>query len=401
MPSPLDPRGHLLEYLCSRLSSAGWRAEREVALPGDGGRADVLLWKGKRRWLGDLKIAREARRPEVEAQLANALLQSRASAKEAGCQPLAIVGAPSISDALAEHLRAFGQRYGEGQAFGFVDERGRLELYGEGFDGLAYAQGPPARQSAAGDQPGELFTDTNRWLLKVLLGQSLPPDFIEVPRGAIRHASDLAKLADVSLPTVARLANRLEEEGFVERGWRTMALVRVEDLLGRWRAANQRGQVEVGTRFLLPKKAPEDQLREALAAMTSRKRLTASAARRTPTGMPGPPPRACLGLFAAGSLYGIGLVQGVPSHLYVEEVAPDLLEELGLRQAEPGEQADVILRVARWPKSVFRGCRVVEGVPVSDYLQIWLDTRDHPLRGQAQADAIWNAHLAPQLVKDR
>ncbi|MBU6430027.1 MAG: hypothetical protein KGR26_13515 [Cyanobacteria bacterium REEB65] len=399
LPSARELGSILVEKIVASLLASGWEVERGSGGSLDAG-VDLRIFKGPVRYAVEVKVAREARRDDVEAHLASALLQVRAHADPLGLSPLAIVGAPSISDALAEHLRAFGQRFGGGLAFGIADLRGRLELFGFGLSLVSAPQGPPLWQTNLGNRVLDMYSDTNQWLLKVLLAQRLPANLLQAPRGEVKSATDLARMAEVSLPTAARLVKHLEQIGRLERAWQRLSLVRVESLLQRWRAAVQRSSIEVGTKFVLPKGRPEEQLRQALVRWSARQRpVSEMAIRRREDGRPQVQPTACLGLFAACAWLGIGLVQGVPSHLYVEEVDQQLLETFGLREVEPGEQADVILRVARWPRSIFRAAPRVP-VPICDIVQIWLDTVDHPLRGRQQADSIWNSYLAPMLLKE-
>ena len=47
------------------------------------------------------------------------------------------------------------------------------------------------------------------------------------------------------------------------------------------------------------------------------------------------------------------------------------------------------------PQSVFRGAVLVDGVLVSDILQVWLDSANHPSRGKEQADLIHRRIVGP------
>jgi len=58
----------------------------------------------------------------------------------------------------------------------------------------------------------------------------------------------------------------------------------------------------------------------------------------------------------------------------------------------------VLVRVARWPESVFRGAVSVGGVPVADVIQCWLDVSAEPGRGAEQAAFIWQRVLGPAIA---
>jgi hypothetical protein len=107
---------------------------------------------------------------------------------------------------------------------------------------------------------------------------------------------------------------------------------------------------------------------------------------------------ACLGLFAACDALGIGHVRGAPAHLYVRRLDVAQLERFGLALA-PGEQpADVVVRIARWPESLFRAAVTKDGVPVADVIQCWLDVSAEPTRGAEQAALIWRRVLGPAIA---
>ena len=158
--------------------------------------------------------------------------------------------------------------------------------------------------------------------------------------------------------------------------------VRMRDLFARWRAAALRPQRQVGAVWVMPGREPVERLRAALAAL------------RADEGRP----TACLGLFAACDVLGVGHVRGAPVHVYVRRVEPATLGALGLALAPRGRPADVILRVARWPESVFRGCVSPGGIPATDILQCWLDVSAEPARGAEQAAYLWRRMLGPALT---
>jgi len=85
----------------------------------------------------------------------------------------------------------------------------------------------------------------------------------------------------------------------------------------------------------------------------------------------------------------LGFVEGVPPYVYVEHIRPsDLSAFRNLRQAEPSEIPDLILRQAPAPQSIFRGMVRPNGIAACDVLQVWLDVSSHPSRGREQADLI-------------
>lgn len=215
--------------------------------------------------------------------------------------------------------------------------------------------------------------------MKVLAGRELPAEMISVPREPIRSAAELAAQGRVSAPAAWRLYSSLKNGGFIDDAGK-LSLVR--DLMARWRAAAQRPQQRVGARWILPGRDPLDRLRGALAELRKEAEQ----------------PLACLGLFAACDALGVGHVRGAPIHLYVRHAEAEVLERLGVVIASNGQHPDLILRVARWPESLFRAAVDIDGVPVADAIQCWLDVSGEPARGAEQAAFIWRRVLGPAIA---
>jgi hypothetical protein len=398
--SPHHAAGHpleaqLLERIASALRDAGWKIQsqhRDL-------KADLVVADSARRYAVELKVVREPRKAELQAALAAAILQSKAIAKSIGARPLAIVGAPHISEAMAVALRQYAQEYGEGSAFGFVDSRGRLELHGAGLRDVSSSVGVPPASSSSRPRAAsrvDVFSDLGQWLLKVLLAKQLPENLLHAPRAVFRNAKHLAEVAGVSVAQAARQVAQLRADGFLEDS-PSLRLVRVRDLLEDWCAANRRLPLDFSARWLFPPKDPrkhvKDVLRKWSASRLERSLLPDSAMWARGAA------RASLGLFGACEAMGFGFVAGAPLHVYVEDVSNRAFEELGLMPAGAGERVDLFLRQPKHPESIFRGAVWQDGVAVSDVIQCWLDVGDHPARGQEQAQQLWNRVLKPKLVE--
>ncbi len=365
----------LVRHLGDALEAGGWALEAPPrAKPGD-----FVASSGRRRYAIELRSAREPRRALLQALLADAVLRGRARFGERA-RFLAVVCAPLISDAMARSIEEYARDVAPEQPFGYVDGRGLVRLFGPG---LEAARKDPVRRAGSrivASQPRDLFSDLNQWLLKALVGWKLPVDMISAPRDRARSAAELAARAGASAPAAWRLFAALRGAGHLDED---AQVVRARDLLGRWRAAALRPQREVAAIWIMPGRAPLDRLRSALADLAGREE------RRS----------ACLGLFAACDALGVCHVRGAPVHLYVRRIDAGQLEQLGLALASRGQPADVVVRVARWPESVFRGAVLREGVPVADVIQCWLDVSGEPARGAEQAAFIWRRVLGPALAR--
>lgn len=369
-PGHRRPAERAFLHLSMALESAGWKLAKEKG----GG---LGLIRHRERLALEYRYSREPRQAVLKGLLADAILSGRA---HAGSRKfLALVAAPAISPAMGSALEEYAADVAQGEFFGFADDRGLVRVHGRGLDQIR--ADAPARPRGAGrsaGHPRDLFSDLNQWMLKVLLGSLLGPELISVPRDGVASASELSAQARVSGPAAWRLASALRAEGHLDDAARP---VRVRELLARWRAAALRPQRELGAIWILRGRNPLERLRRSL----------------TDSLQPGPAP-ACLGLFAGCDALGLGHVRGAPVHLYVRHADLELLEKLGLAPAQRGQPSDVVVRVARWPESVFRAAAHPDGVPVADVLQCWLDVSAHPVRGAEQAEYLWKRVLGPALV---
>ncbi len=364
----------LVRHLGDALAAGGWALEA----PPRAKAGDLVASSGRRRYAIELRSVREPRRALLQALLADAVLRARARFGDRA-RFIAVVGAPLISEAMARSIEEYARAVAPGQPFGYVDGRGLVRFFGPG---LAAARKDPVRRAgsrAGAGQPRDLFSDLNQWLLKALVGWKLPVEMVSVPRDRARSAAELAARAGASAPAAWRLFASLKAAGYLDEEAR---VVRARDLLGRWRAAALRPQREVGAIWIMPGRAPLDRLRSALTDLGREEE------RRS----------ACLGLFAACDALGVGHVRGAPVHLYVRRIDAGPLERLGLALAPRGQPADVMVRIARWPESVFRGAVFRGGVPVADIIQCWLDVSAEPARGAEQAAFIWRRVLGPAIA---
>ena len=361
--------------------SGGWKVSRRRRSSS----GDISVAKGGLIYAVELKAAREGRRPLLEAFLADALLRAQAGARahDPPSRALAVVAAPVLSDSMASALRDYVSAVAPGAAFGLVDARGRFEFHGDGLEGLT---GEPTRRPRQSRTPrthvGDLFSDLNQFMLKVLLGRCLPEELLHVQRGRIDGAAQLSKLAGTSVPSAWRFLSGLKDAEFIEESSGALEVVRRDDLLSAWVSAVRRPPHEVRAAFSIP-------VREPLAVLEPRVRAFHSAGQRI-----------AWGGFAAIARLGFQFVHGVPLHLYVDDLSEATLRRLNLVRAESNQASQIILRKSRWPESVFRAAVERGGQPTTDILQSWLDVSQHPARGSEQANVLWTRVLAPALGID-
>ena len=349
--------------LAEIFEQAGWRVKREPHR--QRARVDMIVRRPEIVYVAEVKAGVEGRGDRLVPLFAQAVLQSLHNAGKSAA-PLAVVAAPKISPRVAQQVLKFAQQYAPEAAAGVIDFEGLRMFRGAHLEGLnAEAPRRSAIRSKSPRVSGHLFSDLNQWMLKVLLAREVPEELLSAPRDQYTNASQLAEAAKVSMMSAFRFVEHLKSEGYLSESDSYLNLVRREDLFRRWQASAVRSIKEIPMRYLLKGDA-RVQLRKILDSG-----------------------RSCLALFAAAEALKLGFVEGVPPYVYVERIRPsDLASFKNLRQCEPGEPPELILRQAPAPESVFRGMVSANGMAACDVLQVWLDVSSHPSRGRDQADLI-------------
>lgn len=364
------------EVVASLFAEGGWEVAREVLSP----LCDLVISKDGLSYVVEIKMLSEGRPDRVIALLSQAILQAQAHARRAkGPRPLAIVYVDHAVQSLLDKVDQFSREYAPKVATGVVSGDGMRHFIGVGLEVLNARRERRSQDSRVVPRSAsDLFSDLNQWMLKVLLAPELPKHLLAAPRVECRNASDLSKAAKVSMMSASRFVNRLREEGLLDDAPGRLRLVQREVLFNRWRSASQRSSPEVRMCYLNPSAG-----RAKLHAMVSSQ-------------------RACLGLFAAAEILHVGHVSGAPPYAYVRKL-PRSEKDLwpGLVSAREDESADLILRQANAPESIFRGAVAVDGMKVADVLQIWLDVSAHPSRGREQAEFLERKVLRDVLGVDK
>ena len=392
MASSIHSGAQFSELLVKLFEKAGWKVACETFHRDS--RIDLLLDKGKQRYLVELKVLSEGRPDRLLPLLAQAILQAQKAAES--CSPpataLAVVAAPRVPVRVADAAIGFAKEHAPEVAVGVIDGHGLRSFSGHGLERF---NSKPARRPRSmivtRQEPPGLFSDLNQWLLKVLVAQPLPSSLIGVPRGEFPNGSRLAAAANVSVMTATRFVQRLTSEGFLDDVRDRLEIVRLGELLDQWASAARRASREIPARWIIRKDV--EQLYRSLTAYAGELEDFSRPDKASRASVPN---RCCLGLFAAADLLGFGFVRGVPPHLYMERIEPNLLRRFGLMLDDGSAGSpDAYLRIPTNPESVFRAATKVDGAPVCDVLQVWLDTTSYPTRGREQADVIRKRALGP------
>jgi hypothetical protein len=378
----------LTQLLHQVLRDAGWSVDGPEASERTSG--TFFLTKRKHRYAAVLNAAVDSRRTVLQGYLADAALRAREAAAGVGRRPLAVVGAPLLSDNQRTTLRTYAQNYLGNTAYGLVDQTGRAEFTGPGLPEAISAASALAPLRGKRTQPGASnpFSDSNQWLLKVLLAPRLPNTLIRAPYALAKNSHHLAKLARVSPATAHRFVRLFEKLGFLATKGGPLRLVDEERLLRAWCSALVTPPPEYRLQWLLPQDDGDAQLRQTLTKLR----------------LPGPnhkPSRTCLALYAASTRLGWGHTHGISPHVYIERSLTESPSLIGTIEAEPLAKADLYLRRPLFPKSVFRAAVTAQGELCTDVIQTWLDTNGHSARGQEQADFLWRRVICPLIVKGK
>lgn len=251
MPSQQENRVAAFENLLAKaLQKAGWQVKRSTESV-EGG-ADIVARQGKKIYVFQLKASSESRKDRAIPLISQAILEAqRTAAHFSGrATPVAVLASSHVSDSLAEHVKDFALRNAPDVGVGIIDAGGFRRFAGHGLEVLNADRSRLIESLRKATPTGNLFSDLNQWMLKILLSRNIPDSLLSAPRGHYGNASQLADAAGVSTMSAFRFVRQLSEEGFLDdRG--ELRLVRTEDLLERWLRASHSRIHETPARWIL------------------------------------------------------------------------------------------------------------------------------------------------------
>jgi hypothetical protein len=299
---------------------------------------------------------------DVRGRLAEMLV--RESMEREPAVAVGILHCPTFGARLWSDVVRFIDTFAPRAGVVMVGDHGRLAVHVPVFGSREAPVRPPTAEQAPADVP--LFTDLNRWLLKVLLLRVAPERYRPRTLGAIRSQVELAREADVSPATVHRLWTRLVRDGHLTLSPEPR-LARVRQLLASWIALDAQARP-----LTLPARA--------IVAHG----WSVDALLRSSVG----PRRALTGTEAAVR-HGVrfGFVSGAVPEVVFDAEPSAACAAWRLAPCAPHEATVLLTRTAT-PESVFRGLAEIDGTPVVDVLQAGLDAARQPMLGVAQAEHI-------------
>lgn len=307
---------------------------------GQGRRADAVLDLANHtfviEWKGSSSLA----------SIAGAVEQAKAHANQIGAGAIPVVGVPYMGPVGIEHCEQAG--------VGWMDLSGNARISAPGV--RIRVEGRPNRFKGAG-RPASAFAPKSsriaRWLL-------MHPH-------ATATQKEIAEATGMGEGYTSRVVSRLEEDGLIVRNREGEIGVRDPDLLlDAWRQDYDFEKHRI-VRAHAPARSGEE-LMSRIAAKFDDADVT----------------YAMTGLAAAWLLHRFAAFRLVS--LYVDPLpTAELLEDLGLRQVDQGENTWLI---APKDEGVFHGRRQVESIQCVHPVQAYLDLAAHPERAGEAAAAL-------------
>jgi|GEM_PF-811605 len=228
-----------------------------------------------------------------------------------------------------------------------------------------------------------LFAPKFQWLMKILILNGFDRKYWGGPDEVPLNVSELARKGGVSQPYASKFIAAGEAAGYVQRLAFGFAVQRLEELLEDWAAA-----VRFGRDHILPAASiyPVDEGEDCLGSLVSRiQRMSADSS------LPACP--VISGHFACQML-GLGRSNVRSMIVYVPGEPEEFLRRMDMVVA-PREEAMVQVVAPVAQQSIFAGHGLIEGAPVADIIQCYLDVRWSAARGREQADLIYRKALSP------
>lgn len=322
-----------------------------------------LCFQGPAGGLIVVELKRVANHADALGRAAMAILQIRRAAPP-GARPVIGLLVPAVSDRLATSVSDYLADMAPEVGWLLLDEggtaRGELPCLGRSI----HAQGAP-RPARPRPAPA-LFTDLNRWMLKVLLHRGCPRGWFGHPTERVADATRLAAATGVSVAKAHQFVVRGVEMGLLGR--RPVQLRDASRLLDTWLQAEA-----LEARVRVP-------VQWALGSVGDLRPLEAYGGRWAVGGL------------AACEALGLRHVQVQTAVVVHVDDAEDVCRACDGVVVDDERDAHLVLLPARHPESVFRGRVGAAGGWHVDAWQSALDTVG--LRGGEQAEFIRDRILA-------
>jgi len=360
----LEPEAAVMKLLTEVLPDIEFKESHASPDPES---TDFQITMNDWEYLVEVKYFSMIRIQELIGSLSASILRTKRLAKNISAMPLVLGYAPRIGSKAVERVEEFMSLNADDVSWGLLDQAGRVRLHfpAQGLDvdrrsikGAEKAEPERSRQV-------QLFSDLNRWLLKILLLRDAPAGMWGGPRELVDTPTLLGRVGNVSVAKAHRFFNAFEDRNYLRRTAEGIRVVRKELLMNAWMTEEIHHQkAEMPARFLFE---PTDNPLERLTRL--------------------PDQRFAISGFEACRLHGVLHTVSPGLTIHVEDDFSAFLEHWDLEECTHRD-ANVVLTRQRYPESVFRGTVMFQNLPVVDLLQAALDVRPLKSRGLEQAEFI-------------
>ena len=315
---------------------------------------------------------------DLLGRLALAAIQWEAASKDLPGLPVIVVAGPRIGKKAVNAAEEFVSEHMPNLDWGLVDGQGtvRIRARALGLDVSEFTV--PVRTASSVRHNKILFSDLNRWMLKILLLREAPPEMWGGPREKPGTPTDLHRIARVSTETAHRFVRTFEEQDLLRRTRKGLKLVRIEALLETWMAAARLGPPErIPASWLMNK---ELRLEDVFPSKDEAPVL--------------------VGGFEACRRYGLLHTDSPTLEVHVGGNWRSEVNDWGIEFSDAA-QADVILLDSTYPRSIVGGAVPDDDLPRVDIIQAGLDVIHAPSRGLEQAQLIMENVLSCLPKDDR
>jgi len=331
------------------------------------------------------------RATEFRAMIGDAILRYNAAySGTSTCLMLAIEFGRMGRSAEAD-LKEYAERFLPGLCWILASRDGDVRLHlAPDDDQLIQGERPqrPRGEPVQAERRLAIFSPKSQWLWKSILLPGLDSRYWSGSNQVPRSVTELSQRSGVSQSVVSAFVGRAVSAGFLKRNKDSFVVVNHRELLDDWAHALKNRRRRIVKARSMYGDIPEEEL---LANVRDycQKALVESAK-----------PLVVVGSHLACHLLGLGRSNQRHGTLYMR-AAPieDALEALGLVPAPDGEDNFLSLEWNGMSESIGRGCVMVDGVPVADALQCYLDVRPSYARGREQADFIYERILQPHFER--
>ncbi len=337
---------------------------------------DLVVRKDDRLLIAEAKVANVYRSQVFPALVGDLILRAKDAGDEADVLIALLV--KRMSDKAVIDLGLYAEDFLPGLNWFLLDESGVGMARMDGMD-VALSLDPLPQDASSkkrGAPARSLFSLNNQWLLKMLLLPGIDPKYWGGPRQRPGSIVSLAKESHVPQPSVSSFISKFEDEKYIRRDKGMPVVVRHRELLDEWFYAGKHAASE-----RIPVKHMYGDSPEAFIQHLGDENL------------PNDEPDMIVGFHLACHLLGIGRSNVKVGWAYSRGSSDSMMRKYDLVEDESSSPSFWL--VPGQAKAVRSSWVSVQGVPVCDVLQCYLDVRESQARGQEQADYILNEILMP------